>query len=158
MQIIRKPTVIPLLRLCLLGRLLRLSGSHMTRTGLSINLIDKLFGINNLAWTSFWHQRRVEDAVGAYQDLESGDGSENRLRSSGIPARDQGTIPGRFRTPGLRYGVEAIAARPGGPNTPGHAGLRGRELPLPPSRSWRPGASPTRLDRSNAVVDRAERR
>jgi pullulanase/glycogen debranching enzyme len=32
-------------------------------------LVDKFSGINKSIWTSFWHQRRVEDAVGAYQGL-----------------------------------------------------------------------------------------
>jgi hypothetical protein len=32
-------------------------------------LVDKLPGINKSIWTSFWHQRRVEDAVSANQEL-----------------------------------------------------------------------------------------
>ena len=35
---------------------------------LSINLLDKLCRINKSVQTSFWHQRRVEDAVDATQD------------------------------------------------------------------------------------------
>ena len=35
------------------------------------NLLDRLPGISESACTSFWHQRRVEDAVSANRDLSS---------------------------------------------------------------------------------------
>jgi hypothetical protein len=41
----------------------------------SRNLFDKFFGINKSVRTSFWHQRRVKDAVKANWDLATG--SEN---------------------------------------------------------------------------------
>src|SRR5438094_2511825 len=32
-------------------------------------LVDKSFQIKKSSWTSSWHYRRVEDAVGAYREL-----------------------------------------------------------------------------------------
>jgi hypothetical protein len=46
---------------------------------LSINLSDKLPGVNKSAWTNLWHWRRVEDAVRAYQKFRQARVTVKRL-------------------------------------------------------------------------------